>query len=142
MSEKQPLISKELKEIRKKDPRYSLKISKKEESDNLLDYELFKDVYEEQKICLDIIQRLNVKSVETLNISIEASEILKKQKEDLAHIDEQIDELGSNTLRAKRELSVIGRRLATDKCLITLSVCIFVAIFLFVLIRIIVAIIK
>lgn len=44
--------------------------------------------------------------------------MLAKQKEQLYHIDRQMDELGSNTKRAAKELRVLMRRLATDKLII------------------------
>jgi hypothetical protein len=116
---------------RVKDENFGKKIEYQEQEmmlDEKLENELFKDIFDTQKDCLDIIQRLNKKAEETTNIAIESVELLRQQREELEEVDKTLDELGNNTKRAGREVAIILRRLATDKVIIVTVLLAFIAI--------------
>lgn len=81
-----------------------------------IEKELFAEVFSTQKDCLDIIDRLNKKAEETISIASDSAELLKQQREQLIRIDQEMDELGSNVKRARREVTAFIRRIHTDKC--------------------------
>lgn len=117
------------------------KATEEEELNDKIAAELFGPVFETQQDCLAIIERLNRKAEETLEIGAESAEILKQQREQLIVIDKKLDELGSNTKRAGRELSSLFRKLATDKLIVVVCILLALVIIVAVIIRIVLAVI-
>ena len=86
--------------------------------DKELEDELFKDIYTTQGESIKIVERLIAKADETTDLAQESSEMLKKQREQLRRIDEELDGLGSGIDRGKKEVVSFLRRLATDKVIL------------------------
>ncbi|KAL9645205.1 hypothetical protein ABK040_002406 [Willaertia magna] len=80
-----------------------------------IEKELFAEVFATQKECIEIIDRLNKKADETINLAADSAEMLKTQREHLLRIDEELDALGSNITRAQKEVTSFLRRIRTDK---------------------------
>jgi len=99
----------------------------------LLERELFKEVFETQKDCLDIVERLNRKVEATSDIAVDSANVLRQQRDELLEIDKELDELGGNVKRARLEITTILRKLAADKIIMILAICVVIAIFIFVL---------
>ncbi|KAL0484410.1 1 TM domain-containing transmembrane protein [Acrasis kona] len=119
----------------------TIKVEKKkpeeEELNDQLAEQLFGPVFETQKDCLAIIDRLNMKAEETLELGAESAELLRQQREQLIIIDKKMDELGSNTKRAGKELSAFFRKLATDKLIIVVCLLIGLAVIVAVVVKIV-----
>lgn len=119
----------------------TFKVEKKtveeQELNDQLSEELFGPVFATQKDCLEIIDRLNMKAEETLEIGAESAELLRQQREQLIMIDKKMDELGSNTKRAGKELSSFFRKLATDKLIIVICILIGLAVVVAVVVKIV-----
>lgn len=114
------------------------KTSEEEELNDKMAEELFGPVFETQRDCLAIIDRLNIKAEETLEIGAESAEMLRAQREQLLAIDRKMDELGSNTKRAGRELTSLMRKLATDKLIVVVFILLTLVIIAAVIIRVVV----
>ena len=80
--------------------------------------ELFKDVFQAHQDSLDIIERLNIKIMETTDIAIDSTQILREQREQLMEIEQEVDELGGLIKRGATEIGSILKRLAADKFLL------------------------
>jgi hypothetical protein len=87
-----------------------------------LERELFKDVFKAHQDSLDIIERLNLKALETTDIAIDSAQLLRQQREELMEIEKEIDELGGTIKRGAKEITSIFRRLAADKFLLIGSI--------------------
>lgn len=81
-NEKTPLITQESKK-RVKDSRYIEKQNVQEQ----LEQELFKEIFETHEDCLDIVKRLNKKADVATEIAVDSAKVLAAQKEQLYQID-------------------------------------------------------
>jgi hypothetical protein len=87
-----------------------------------LERELFKDVFKAHQDSLNIVERLNLKALETTDIAIDSAQLLRQQREELMEIEREIDELGGTIKRGAKEITSIFRRLAADKFLLIGSI--------------------
>lgn len=57
---------------------------------------------------------------QTLAVGVETSAALQKQTEQLANVDQKLDDMESNLKRADKQIRVFLRRMATDKVVMAL----------------------
>eukprot|EP01080_Neovahlkampfia_damariscottae_P000399 gene399-6813_t len=93
-----------------------------------IEKELFKDVFQAHQDSLDIIERLNIKIMETTDIAIDSAQLLREQREELMEIEQEVDQLGGEIKRGAREIGSILRRLAADKFLLLGAIALIVGI--------------
>mmetsp|Transcript_10648 Transcript_10648/g.39745 ORF Transcript_10648/g.39745 Transcript_10648/m.39745 type:complete len:294 (-) Transcript_10648:140-1021(-) len=93
---------------------------KKRVRNEALEEELFKDVFAMQDQSLSIVQRLLQKADESSELATDTQQVLAAQREQLEHIDEEMDRLGSNITRAGKEITSFMRRMATDGLILVL----------------------
>lgn len=75
---------------------------------------------------------------QTIQVGQKTNETLKQQTEQLATVDENLDLIESNLLRADKQIRIFLRRMATDKVILGLILLVVLAI----IITIVVAVIK
>eukprot|EP00756_Hemistasia_phaeocysticola_P019172 Hpha_TRINITY_DN15643_c1_g4::TRINITY_DN15643_c1_g4_i1::g.101243::m.101243/K08493/VTI1; vesicle transport through interaction with t-SNAREs 1 len=79
---------------------------------------LAKTVEKHQTNSLQSLDRTNQLIGQTEVVAQDTHDTLQKQGEQLRRIDEQLDELGTDTQRARRELNAFARRLASDRLIL------------------------
>ncbi len=91
-------------------------MSKAEDQD--LQNKLFSEIYDVQDENMNIVNGLINKADKTQELGGEISEKLKKQKEQLDIVSVELDDLGGQIKRAKKEVTSFMKGIATDKMLI------------------------
>ena len=90
--------------------------------DEEIEKELFHELFENEKDLLEATKRLLIQGEETLKLADNCEQLLKQQDEEMDVMIENLNVIETNTVKAKKELVGIFKKLLAEKLIICLII--------------------